>query len=833
MPFATLEQLFVNYLIQGAVLGCAGLLLAGCAPRLARRYPPQWFSRAWAVLALLLVLPLGSLGAVRALAPVQVQTPAAWQEPIALPQATTADLAADAVTQHPQAVTGHPDTPLPLPEAPPRVAPAPLALLTGAWLAGMAGFLFWQGLGYLIWRRRALRLSCPVAEPWARAWADAGKEAPLHRPALLRQTPAVGSPVTAGLLRPVVLVPEQCPAPEAARMMLLHERTHLRRHDLALKVLLLLARALHWYNPAAALLARRAGRDMEAACDAQVVAGHSPRWRGVYGDALLTAARMGRAPALTTGFALGKGELKFRFARLWDAAPPRRGRLALAAVALSCLLCTGLIACTADTPAPVSTPAAQTDNKAGASPAADQTAAPVTDRSGQVQRDAATIQLGWQNDGTLRLPEELDATTWTLQSGSRTGDVIDLAMADGEGGVSFWHSDDCGSTYTRQTLDLTSLLGDGPFRVANYEQLTPDTGFLVIARESEAPSGMMTDKNLCFLRRNGGDWQLMSEQSCPTGTELGGWHTQPFYWMNENVGFWAPHTDYHNFDLWRTVDGGASWQKLDLAGLEQLVPYDQIPGLHTCAIRPDPLDPGPGHLQVHCYAAKGNATTQEFWLVSSDYGETWRVRASYRLDQNQGSPTWLPEFLLDAEPVAEGDTEELLLRLDHCRYLDQYTDGEPCLMARARTADGWQDAEPGTPGTLEVVYAPAAGGITAQSIRDGLASVMSDEACQVLLPGLWDGAAPTLLERDGQLYIRCASPCPAGGWLQRLSTYAPDYTEADESTPGRGQGGQGYGQGSQGGVRQRLRDGTGLCLDLGYTDGCWRLQSITEEGDVP
>ena len=47
--------------------------------------------------------------------------------------------------------------------------------------------------------------------------------------------------------------------------MLTHELTHLKRRDLAFKALLLVVRAVHWYNPAAWLLARLAGRDLEAA----------------------------------------------------------------------------------------------------------------------------------------------------------------------------------------------------------------------------------------------------------------------------------------------------------------------------------------------------------------------------------------------------------------------------------------------------------------------------------------------------------------------------------------------------------------------------------------
>ena len=534
MPGMTLSQLFLNYLVQGCALGLAALALLALAPRLLRRYAPQWFCRVWAVLGVLLLLPLGSLPLWRQRAPVQLHTPTAWVQPVEVPagidlprpqeEPDTSHQPAESRTALPES---HP--------APPSL-PDPLTLLAGVWLAGAAGFVLWQGAAYLVWRRRALRLSRPGSGPWAEAWADACKEVPLPRPVPLRLTPAVSSPVTAGLLRPVVLVPEQAPSTEAARMMLLHERTHLRRRDLALKALLLAARALHWYNPAVILLARRADRDMEAACDAQVVAGHDPRWRGTYGEALLAAVRMGRAPALTTGFALSKKALKFRFARLWDAAPRRRGRLALAAVGLCAALGVGLIACT---------PAPNTVQDTGLTPvpetssAAPQTPAPATDHSGKVQRDPALLSTT-RSQLTAPLPGELESVSRDLYCGTQLGDRVDLAMADGEGGVSFWHSEDNGAAYTTGTLDLTALLGDGPFRVANYEQLTPDTGFLVIARESEAAPGYMTDKNLCFLRQTGGDWQLMSEQTCPADTDLGGWHTQPFYWMNENVGFWGP-----------------------------------------------------------------------------------------------------------------------------------------------------------------------------------------------------------------------------------------------------------------------------------------------------
>lgn len=637
---SALRQLFLNYLVQGCVLGLGALVLLGAAPGLLRRYSARWFCRVWAVLALLLVLPLGSLPLRRQSAPVQLYTPAVWQQPLAAPAAPVQQdvHTVEAVEPAPAKADEPPATPEQT--APPL--PDPLTLLAGVWLGGAGLMLGWQGSAYLVWRRRALRAARPAEGIWASAWETACEEVPLRRPVPLWCTPLVRGPVTAGVWRPVVLVPDKAPGPEAARMMLLHERTHLQRRDLALKALLLLARGLHWYNPAVALLARRAARDLEAACDAQVVAGHDAAWRGVYGEALLAAARMGKTPALTTGFSWNGRALRFRFARLWDRAPRRRGRLALVAVGLCAVFGVGLIACTpAKTESPATDETAATATTA-ATPAPAPSPTPVPDRSGRVERDPAMIYLT-RNIMMVTLPRELEQVSQEMYSGTRLEDRADLAMADGEGGVTFWHSEDGGTTYTQSSLDLTPMLGDGPFRVADYQCLAPDTAFLVIAREAEPAPGYMTDVNLCFLRKNGGDWQLMSEQSCPADAELGRWHTQPFFWMNENVGFWAPHTDYHALDLWRTVDGGASWERLDLSALESDIPYTDIPGLHTCGAGVDQENPGPGHLRVHCNAVEGNnSIDQLFWLVSEDYGETWQVRPDGEETTAEATPPALP-----------------------------------------------------------------------------------------------------------------------------------------------------------------------------------------------
>ena len=56
--FATL---FASLFVQGILLGLAALALLAAAPRLQKRYGPQWLCRLWATLAVLLLVPLHAL----------------------------------------------------------------------------------------------------------------------------------------------------------------------------------------------------------------------------------------------------------------------------------------------------------------------------------------------------------------------------------------------------------------------------------------------------------------------------------------------------------------------------------------------------------------------------------------------------------------------------------------------------------------------------------------------------------------------------------------------------------------------------------------------------
>lgn len=339
------QAVFIAYLTQGLLLGLVVLALLAAVPKLQKRYGPQWLCRLWVTLAVLFLVPVRALvpqapaavsvSAAPLYTPVTVLQEETTQKPAGnVPYRTTtaADNTTHYIVPRTEIQTGR------------RTILERLAINTTrgnlaalVWELGILAVAVYQFGGYAVWRIRVGR----NAQPVAKSWRDA---LPQGQCPQMQATPLVRSPMVAGALHPVLLVPAG-EAPKGADCMLAHELTHIKRHDVAKKLLLTLVCILHWYNPAVWLLSARAGRDIEEACDAETLHGRDAAYRAAYADALMTAVRRNCGPALTSGFALSKRQLKQRMTALWDTAPKRRGRTLLAALALTACCAGGLVAC--------------------------------------------------------------------------------------------------------------------------------------------------------------------------------------------------------------------------------------------------------------------------------------------------------------------------------------------------------------------------------------------------------------------------------------------------------------------------------------------------------
>jgi beta-lactamase regulating signal transducer with metallopeptidase domain len=205
---------------------------------------------------------------------------------------------------------------------------AGVPLVPVAWLVGVLLVVGRSVFGHLTLARIVARAR-PLAEPeWQRAIFGAAGAVSLSRPVRLLVSDDVQSPITSGLLRPVVVLPSDAVSWDAERrhIVLVHELAHVARADYASQLVATSVCALFWFNPVVWVAATRLRVEAEhAADDAVLVAGTS----GVtYATHLLELARQERSLHLAAAVAVGmirSTRLEGRFRAMLDSTRPRAG----------------------------------------------------------------------------------------------------------------------------------------------------------------------------------------------------------------------------------------------------------------------------------------------------------------------------------------------------------------------------------------------------------------------------------------------------------------------------------------------------------------------------
>lgn len=347
----------------------AVLLAAG--PLLGRRFTAKWRYWAWLLIAVRLLLPVGITLPQPVVTLPQPQGeftyPVSREEPAPTEPAPVGDpiqVVPGAAENDPyqQIKTGTtaptgPSTETPKP-AEPAITPTPagtrsipvMEAVGWCWAAGTALFLLWQLGSYLALRAKLSRSRRPLTDEAILAVLERESAAAGLRKPLPVYTAAVGSPMIVGAIKPTLLLPELELSTEQLSLVFRHELIHYRRRDIWYKLLLMLANAIHWFNPMVWLMVYAADRDLELSCDEAVVAGRDEAYREEYGRCLLAVVRAGmsRRTLFTTNFYSGKKTLKNRLATILDTTKKRRGTLALAALLLAAAVAGSLVACTPD-----------------------------------------------------------------------------------------------------------------------------------------------------------------------------------------------------------------------------------------------------------------------------------------------------------------------------------------------------------------------------------------------------------------------------------------------------------------------------------------------------
>lgn len=338
------EKLLNNLMQIGLTVSLAALVPLILRRLMKKRYPARMVCVVWAILALRLLIP------------VQLTLP---QAPVQVMPRTSYVVQSDQ--------TAFRQTGLPVVQNPTRWVTGTQAetlsaadtgtvktvditdILLTLWLAGVVACVLWQGIGYY----RLIRSLKGTSQPVERAdlhtiLQEQCADLVIDREIPLRVSSAADCPMLAGFIHPTLYLPDERISRTDAAFIFRHELTHYKHGDLWLKLLLLAARCLHWFNPLVHLIARFAQEDIEAACDDAVVRGHDGAYRRAYGETILRSAiaQAQKRKALVSCFGDDKKTLMRRFEGLFDKSVKKRGvalvvMIALLVGSLGCVVAVG------------------------------------------------------------------------------------------------------------------------------------------------------------------------------------------------------------------------------------------------------------------------------------------------------------------------------------------------------------------------------------------------------------------------------------------------------------------------------------------------------------
>jgi HEAT repeat protein/beta-lactamase regulating signal transducer with metallopeptidase domain len=160
-----------------------------------------------------------------------------------------------------------------------------------AWLAVAAILLARLAFGFLLVRWFALRAYPLYENGWNELNGELSHKIGLNNPVQLLGSPHIATPMTWGVVRPVVMFPSAAEdwTDERRRVVLLHELAHIRRKDSLTHMFAQVACALYWFHPLVWKAAARMRAEAERACDDLVL--RTGTRASVYADHLLELIR--------------------------------------------------------------------------------------------------------------------------------------------------------------------------------------------------------------------------------------------------------------------------------------------------------------------------------------------------------------------------------------------------------------------------------------------------------------------------------------------------------------------------------------------------------------
>ncbi len=159
------------------------------------------------------------------------------------------------------------------------------------WILGFISFLIYNLSGYVRFLKQIKKANLPATDlqnQILNLLLDGH-----YRLKLFRNT-HVKAPMLIGILRPRVVIPDTDYSKKQLKYILLHEISHMRRLDIAVKWLTMIVQCIHWFNPLIYPIGKEVNHACELACDEAVIRNLNAEEKQDYGNTLIDVATGGK-----------------------------------------------------------------------------------------------------------------------------------------------------------------------------------------------------------------------------------------------------------------------------------------------------------------------------------------------------------------------------------------------------------------------------------------------------------------------------------------------------------------------------------------------------------
>lgn len=453
-------------------------------------------------------------------------------------------------------------------------------------------------------------------------------------------TEVVQTPCLFGLFRPCIYVTEEVAANETVlHHSLAHELTHFRHRDHIWAALRGLCLALHWYNPLVWLAAALSQRDGELCCDEATVKKLGEGERAAYGRTLLAVTCQGRTNPMLTATSMkgSRSGIKERILLL-----TKRPKTAVYTLVAVVIITATAVGCTFT----------GAQHEEGELPIT----LPLTKKPG-LQK---LVQLAQQIDTTADFTDvkheefmgRISGTSFANFLSSRTWEQTKTAEIQGQELIlesKITLRDSMGKWQGTLCFWSNAITADYYASVESPDEKNLETAFYSVSERDEQTVSAMTMMNheegsLHSELPGGGEMVLV----CP-GASMGHQNHWLFYtkdgisytpidcdldsqysrvaecmvFINRDVGFLSFRFEelngYFAPNLYRTEDGGVTWQRVDLP-MGDITTKNGYSRIHVTAIKFE--NERNGTITVSMYD-NSQKDTLSCAFVTNDSGRTW------------------------------------------------------------------------------------------------------------------------------------------------------------------------------------------------------------------